>query len=366
MKDIMNNRIFKKITALVCVAVLSCFSFISCSVQRAYPGAPDGMRPINDGSIGAVLFVPSYWSVDTSAGIPMGYVSTNDRTMVTLAYVSADELDGRSPQEYWNSYAEQFREAISDFSVVKDYENAKDYSTRIIAGKDAYEFEFTGNITGLKYHYRQALLRSDDGGLYMITYSASEEKYDTHLDILLGDIYDNFTFTNEILSVEDNNTLPPESDEGVSVPDGMQLISNGAVDYLMFVPESWTVLMNTGVSAARVSDTDETTVSTTAFNTRYTYKQIDEFWSSRETDIINTFGNMTYISESRYVDITVDGYDARTYDFTISRGGIDHRYSETVLIRDGYVYLITCCSKAETADLHTAEYEQIISQFKFK
>lgn len=380
MKKNISIRIIRNAAALICAFMVLCHLLASCSVQKAYPGAPDGMRPINDGSIGAVLFVPSYWSVDTSAVIPMGYVSTNDRSNVTLAYVSADELGGRSPQEYWSNYAEQFRAVMTDFTIVKESESAKDYSTRLIANRDAYEFEFTGTVTGLEYHYRQALLRADDGGLYLITYSATEEKYSTHLDILFDDIYGNFTFTSDILSVEDNNTLPPDGDEGVSVPDGMQLISNGAVDYLMFVPESWSVQANTGISSARVSETDASTVSAIAFSSQYSWREefrdlsetdirkklIDEFWSSRETDISDTFGGITYTSESKFTDTSVDGYYARTYAYSLRRDSDVYSYRETVLIRDNYVYIITYCSRLETADLHISEYERIISEFRFK
>lgn len=363
MKNKFKLRAVRLVCVVICAAVL-CLAFASCSVQKAYAGAPEGMRPINDGAIGAKLFVPSSWCVDTSLDVPMGYVSAKDRTMVTLVYISADEVGEVSVPEYWLSYKDRFAASMKDFELVKDSEDAKDYTTRLIAGKDAYEFEFTANVTELTYHFRQALLRADDGGIYIITYSAFEDNYNTHLDVLLEDIYGNFVFTNEIIPVDDDNTLKPGIDGEVDIPDGMQLISNDAVDYLMFVPESWNVSVNTGISAAYASETDKASVSTVAFNTDNT--DIESFWSSYEADITSTLGAPIYISESKYEDRKLDGYDARTYAFLLASGEGRYRYSETVLIRNGYVYIITCCAEEGTFEAHSSEFSRVLSEFKFK
>lgn len=364
MKNRSKFRVIRFVCTVVCAALL-CISFASCSVQKAYAGAPEGMRPINDGAIGATLYVPSSWCVDTSLDIPMGYVSSKDRTMVTLVYISADEVGEASVPEYWLSYKERFVASMKDFELIKDSEDAKDYTTRLIAGKDAYEFEFTANVTELAYHFRQALLRADDGGIYIITYSAFEDNYETHLDVLLEDIYGNFAFTNEIIPVEDDNTLKPGIDEEVSVPEGMQLISNNAVDYLMFVPENWKISVNTGISAAYASETDKASVSTVAFNTDNA--DIDSFWASYEADITSTLGAPVYIDEAnKFEECKLDGYDARTYAFLLTSGDVQYRYSETVLIRNGYVYIITCCAEASAFEAHSSEFARVLSEFRFK
>ena len=98
----------KKIISAALAALTLCASLTACSVQKAYEGAPEGMRPINDGSDGAILYVPSAWSVDNSLSVPMGYVSAQNRTMVTLVYVRSEEVGERKVPEYWNAYKEQF------------------------------------------------------------------------------------------------------------------------------------------------------------------------------------------------------------------------------------------------------------------
>ena len=363
----MRNRFGKliKVISGALAALTLCVSLTACSVQKAYEGAPEGMRPINDGSDGAILYVPSAWSVDTSLAIPMGYVSAQNRTMVTLVYVEGDVVGGKTAPEYWNSYKEQFTASMTDFKIVKENEEAKDYSTRLIAGKDAYEFEFTATVTGLAYHFRQALLKDEKGGIFIITFSAYEDNYAGVIEVLTDSIYPNFAFVSESIPVDDDRELEPGIDEEVTVPDGMQLLSNKAVDYIMFVPSNWSITVNTGMSAARAPE-GSASVSVVGFDIRTT--DTDAFWASYETDIKNTFGNMTYVSEeNKYDAVVLDGYEsARTYKFTVVKGDVTYRYSETVLIRDGYVYLITYSAKSDDFAAHEADYTKMISEFKFK
>lgn len=358
------NRI-KRIISVALATFTLCASLTACSVQKAYEGAPEGMRPINDGSDGAILYVPSAWSVDNSLSVPMGYVSAQNRTMVTLVYVDAEDVNGRTAPEYWQSYKEQFTSTMTDFTVVKENDDAKDYTTRLIAGKDAYEFEFKGKVTGLDYHFRQALVKDDKGGIFIITFSAYEANYAGVIEVLTDSIYPNFAFVDKIIPAPDDSTLEPGIDETVTVPDGMQLLSNKAVDYIMFVPSDWSITVNTGMSAARAPE-GSASVSAVGFDIRTA--DVDAFWAGYEADIKATFGNMTYLSEeNKYDTVTLGGYDfARTYKFTVNKGDVSYRYSETVLIRDGYVYLITYSASGDDFAAHEADYTKMLSEFKFK
>ena len=364
MRSFRNSKL-KKIISGALAALTLCVSLTACSVQKAYEGAPEGMRPINDGADGAILYVPSAWSVDNSLAIPMGYVSAQNRTMVTLVYVDAEDVNGRTAPEYWDSYKEQFTSTMTDFTVVKENEEAKDYTTRLIAGKDAYEFEFKGKVTALDYHFRQALVKDDKGGIFIITFSAYEDNYAGVIDVLTDSIYPNFAFVDKIIPAPDDSTLEPGIDETVTVPEGMQLLSNKAVDYIMFVPSDWSITVNTGMSAANAPE-GSASVSVVGFDIRTA--DTDAFWAGYEADIKATFGNMTYLSEeNKYTSVTLAGYEgARTYNFTVDRGGAVYRYAETVLIRDGYVYLITYSAKSDDFAAHEAEYTKMLSEFKFK
>ena len=346
--------------------LMLCLAFTSCTVQKAYEGAPENMRPINDGSDGAILYVPIAWSVDTSLAVPMGYVSSQNRTMVTLVYVAPEDVGGKSVPEYWDGYKSQFTSTLKDFTIVKESEEAKDYSTRLIAGKDAYEFEFTGSITELPYHFRQALIKDGKGGIFIITFSAYEDNYSAIVEVLTDQIYPNFTFVENNIPVEDNNTLDPGMDETLSIPDGMQLLSNKAVDYIMFVPSDWLITVNTGMSASRASRDSSAAVSVVAFDIRTT--DMDAFWTSYENDVKSTFGNITYVSEeNRYSPFTLGGYEsARTYNFRITSGEDVYRYAVTVLIKDGYLYQITYSALESEFTDYEADHNKILSEFKFK
>lgn len=358
----------KKIISVVLAAITLCLLLTACSVQKAYEGAPEGMRPINDGSDGAILYVPSAWSVDTSLSVPMGYVSAQNRTMVTLVYVKPEDVAGRDIPAYWAEYKEQFASSMTDFTIVKENEEAKDYSTRIIAEKTAFEYEYTGKVTTseLDFHFRQALLGDGKGGIFIITFSATKDNYKDAVSVLTDSIYPYFTFVDATIPVEDNNTLQPGMDTEITPPEGMQLLSNKAVDYIMFVPENWSITVNTGMSAARAPENSTASVSVVGFDIRT--DDMNAFWESYEADIKATFGNMTYLSEEqKYEGITLAGYNsARTYKFTVNKGGETYRYSETVLIRDGYIYFITYSAKSADFAAHEADYNKMLSEFKFK
>ena len=360
----MKISIFKRLTTFTLLLIMICSMLASCSVQKSYEGAPENMRPINDGADGAILYVPSAWSVDTSLSIPMGYVSADNRTMVTLVYIKPEEVGEKTVPEYWSAYKSQFETTLKEFKIVKENDADKDYKTRLIANKDAYEFEFVGTVTTLSYHFRQALLKDDKGGIFIITFSAYESNYNDVVEVLTEDIYPNFTFVNATIPVEDNNTLEEEA-VNVDVPEEMQLLSNKAVDYYMFIPKSWNVTVNTGMSSAK-APASSASVSIVAFDIRTT--DVDGFWSGYEADIKNTFGNMTYVSEeNKYENVTLDGYEsARKYNFTVENGETVYRYSETVLIRNGYIYLITYSAKAEEFSATESDYIKMLTEFKFK
>ena len=102
----------------------------SCTVQRAYQGAPEGMRPINEGEEGGILYVPIAWSVDTSTGVPTAYVSEKNRTMITLVTVPADKVPEGGIPAYFDSYRESFASTLKDFKIIfHEYQGSNVYKT---------------------------------------------------------------------------------------------------------------------------------------------------------------------------------------------------------------------------------------------
>lgn len=358
------KKIFKKgITFLICFALLIGV-LSSCTVQRAYQGAPEGMRPINEGDEGGILYVPIAWSVDTSTGVPTAYVSEQNRTMITLVTASVDKVPGGSIPEYFNSYRESFAQNIKGFKIIKESEEASDYTTRMIANVGAYIYEYSGTVTNISCKFKQAFFMSADGKtLFIITYSAVANLYENYLKTL-DDVYDNFKFVTEPIPMVDKTEINMPSTEGIEVPEGYKLISNEFVDYYFFVPGTWSPSVNTGMSAAYANSSKRVNANVVAFNT--TYMTLDEYWVNYETDLIATFGTVTYTSESKYVPSKLGDLDARNYSYKITQSGVEYLYNQHLVIYGGYVYILTFCCESSQYEAYSADFNGMLVNFRFK
>ncbi len=325
------------------LAVISVFAlFTACTVQPKYEGAPEGMRPINEGDEGAILYVPMAWSVETSTGVPTGYVSSSDRTTVTLTTVSSEASGGLDAKEYFESYVENFKAAVSDFKFVKEKEEDADYTNRLIANVGAYVYTYSGKVAGLDYKFRQAILKNPDNGtIYIITYSSNSSLFDSHVDEL-NKIYDNFRFVSESIPMRDKTDIEEPSTEGVEIPEGMKLISSLYTDYYFFVESDWVTTVTTGMTSAHAKSSVSTNISCTVFTTRTI--DFDEYWTSYETDIKNTFGNISYETESKFSEMEINGFPARLYTYSVQMSGKTTYYAQYLTVRGGHVYLITASS----------------------
>lgn len=348
--------------SLILIAVMLLSALSACTIKPYYEGAPEGMRPINEGDDFAILYVPENWLVDTSTGVPTAYFSTTDRSMVTLVTVKADALAGRSIPEYWESYKETFNTSVKDFKIIKANETDSDYTTRLIAERSTYVYDYTATVTGLEYKFRQALLtHPDTGDLFIITYSTVGEAFDKHLDDL-GDIYNNFAFVTEKIPMTDKTTVTLP--ENVSAPEGYVTVSSEFVDYLLFIPSDWVPLVNTGMTAAHAPESKSVNVNASAFNT--TLANLEEYWTGYETDLIATFGAVTYAdSDAKYQECKLDGYDARKYSYSLNVRGSVYNYEQYITIKGGYIYLLTFCSP-DSITAPTDEFKGIVDNFKFK
>jgi len=68
----MKSKIIR-ILSITLMTALIISAFAGCTIKPYYEGAPEGMRPINEGEEKAILYVPDTWQVDTSTGIPTAY-----------------------------------------------------------------------------------------------------------------------------------------------------------------------------------------------------------------------------------------------------------------------------------------------------
>jgi hypothetical protein len=284
--------------------------------------------------------------------------------MITLVTVPAEKIPSGEITKYFDSYREDFQKNIKDFKIIKASDDAKDYQTRMIAGASAYVYEFSGKITNIDYNFRQAyLLHPETKDLFIITCRAVPEAYNS-LGKTITEVYDNFTFVTEPIKMEDKTEINLPGTEGVEVPSGFTLISNEFVDYYFFVPSDWTPTVNTGMSAAVSNKSSRTGASVVAFNTHYL--SLDDYWTGYEEELKATFGEITYLSDTKYSASKVGGLDARAYSYKITQNGTEYVYTQNVLIYNGYVYIITFSCENGSFDSFSLDFNGILQNFKFK
>ena len=344
--------------------VLLLGAFSGCTVQKAYEGAPEGMRPVNEGNEGGILYVPIAWSVDTSTGVPTAYVSAQNRTMITLVTVSKETVAGKSIPEYFDSYRESFAQNLKDFKMIKESDEASDYTTRMIANAGAYVYEYSGTVTNIKFKFKQAFFtHPENGTLFIITYSAVSNLYENYLETL-DDAYDNFKFVTEPIPMVDKIQIDLPGTDGTDVPEGYTLISNEFVDYRFFVPKTWSPSVNTGMSAAYANSSKKVTANVMAFNTSFT--SLDEYWTGYEADLIATFGEVSYTTEAKYTDSKLGGLDSRNYSYKIKQSGVEYIYNQHTVIYNNYVYMLTFCCESSLYDSYAEDFNGMLANFSFK
>ncbi|MHB1153260.1 MAG: hypothetical protein ACYCWE_14650 [Eubacteriales bacterium] len=174
------------------------------------------------------------------------------------------------------------------------------------------------------------------------------------------------------------------------IPKGMKKVSTDAVDYTMYVPDSWTVDISTGVISAYVKSTDRSNITMVAFNLENEDADMtaDDYWAKYESELRQTFPDMEYTSIQEDGETTVtaetttesettsadayiptttllDGFSANKYIYTATVTGVTYKYMQVICIRGGIAYLFTYTTVPENFDIHLEEVDRILENFSF-
>ncbi len=220
----------KLFSLLLCVIILGIFS--GCKGIDAY--APKGHVKISDDNAGYSLYVPDNWIKDLSTGVTTAYVSESDRSNISFMAFEVDtsiiqavigkgdssestetvpeethdsvleaitteastdsatdsttdsttEDSNEKPEittaeEYWEYYSKEFEKTFSDMEYVIKGEDM------LLSKKAAKKYVYTATVTGEEYKFMQVVMLNA-GTVYIFTYTATVENYDTHLSEVEG------------------------------------------------------------------------------------------------------------------------------------------------------------------------------------
>ena len=151
-------------------------------------------------------------------------------------------------------------------------------------------------------------------------------------------------------------------------PAGMKLASSEDADYKMWVPESWTVDMSTGITSAYAGSGDYSNVSVTAQNLsgEQNYLTPSEYWEIYKTDLEATFPDIAYDEDTEGgISLLLDENAAMKYSYTATVTGTEFHFISVVCIRSGTVYLITYTAQPTIYENHLEEVQNILDNFSF-
>ncbi len=165
------------------------------------------------------------------------------------------------------------------------------------------------------------------------------------------------------------------------IPKGMKIASTDAVDYILFVPDTWTVDISTGVVSAYT--TDRSNITMIAFNLENENKDLtpDGYWKKYEPELRQTFPDMEYSAiqngaettgdtteiSDNFVPVTMllDGLPANKYIYTATVTGVKYQYMQVICTRGGIAYLFTYTSIPQNFDIHLDDVNRILENFRF-
>ena len=132
---------------------------------------PDGMKNIAGENDAYNFYVPQSWV--TNKGIVGAYYSTVDTSNVSITAYSGEEYT--SSDDYWKGFKEDVVNISTEFEVVSEN------TPKVVAGRNAVQHTYKITVNGVKYQVQQTLVAYSNI-MYVITYTAAEDRFDVHMD----------------------------------------------------------------------------------------------------------------------------------------------------------------------------------------
>ncbi len=152
-------------------------------------------------------------------------------------------------------------------------------------------------------------------------------------------------------------------------PDGMQNVSAPGVPFDLYVPEGWISQVSSGISGARVSNTDTSNVTVTLYMPD-TEMSAETYWQEKclpeYTPAQGHVGlpGFTVIEEG--TDTTLGGVNAKKYVFTFEMDGVKYQLMQILAVEGSMIYTLQYHATEAAYANHTEVVDNIRSNFRFK
>jgi len=144
-------------------------------------------------------------------------------------------------------------------------------------------------------------------------------------------------------------------------PAGYQLASNKNLDYTLFVPETWSVDISTGVlTASTIGGNVSMVVTSVESGTT-----LGGFWETYETQFDPAFVDFTYVVEGQDMLLQNGKVAAKKYVYTAKVTGNDYQFMQVVAILDHTAYIFTFTALAAKYASLVESVEGILEHLSF-
>ncbi|MBQ9080641.1 MAG: hypothetical protein IJY27_06175 [Clostridia bacterium] len=162
----------KKIVSILVMLVL-CLSLVACGSDEA----PEGYQLVSGDDVAYRFYVPTQWSLNNSGDVDSAYYSVSDPAMVMVSFYMPDN-DETEISKFWSAVEEKYKSTYTNYTLVSEQAST-------LGGRNAMAYTFTAGIAGTDYKVMQ-LITGYGNYFYTLTYMASPETFDSHLEAVNG------------------------------------------------------------------------------------------------------------------------------------------------------------------------------------
>lgn len=151
-------------------------------------------------------------------------------------------------------------------------------------------------------------------------------------------------------------------------PMGMQYAADPKItDYILMVPDDWTIESSTGTTTAYYRDNLSNAVLATftaSFNSPSNPDvTLENYFESFITEFKEVFGEPENVEIS---NTTLSGEAAKQYVYTAKFGETEYKFWQVVCFRKNIIYTLTYSATEEYYDKYAEDMSLIIDNFSFK
>ena len=153
----------------------------------------------------------------------------------------------------------------------------------------------------------------------------------------------------------------------IDVPMGMMLASDKNVpEYVLMVPNDWTIESATGTTTAYYKDNLSGSVLATfsaTFNMVQDGATLENYFDTYKTEFAAVFGEAENVEAN---DTLLDGKPAKEYVYSATFGENEYKFWQVICFNEGIIYTLTYSATAQYFDNYAEDMSLILGNFYFK